>query len=140
MNSGQQPHSPAHGLGGAAGAATTAAGKALLTPYVLEPPEWRAPLIANKTPPLYPDFFPGSTALYPQSATQSGAHVPGVSRDSSQAGPAGSQFTPIAGVTASKEDELSETVAKLGFVNKAVVQVGVRILPRYVSQIRRLID
>lgn len=127
MSTGQQPHQPGqHGLGTSAGAAApppgSAAERTLLTPYILEPPEWRAPLLANKNPALYPDFFPGATALYPQLATQSAAHVPGVSRDSS-ATASGSHFTPVAGVTASKEDELNETVAKLGFVNKAVVQV-----------------
>lgn len=112
----QQPPQAGHGLG-------ALPDRTLLTPYVLEPPPWRAPLIANKTPALYPDFFPGATALYPQPASQSAGHVPGVSRDSSAAA-SGSHFTPVAGVTASKEDELNETVAKLGFVNRAVVQVS----------------
>lgn len=135
MNTGQQPLQSAQGSAGGASASGPASGsvadKTLLVPYVLEPPQWRAPLIANKSPSLYPDFFPGATALYPQSTTQSGVHVPGISRDSSHAGngPAGAHFVPVAGVTASKEDELSETVAKLGFVNKAVVQVGRYSLP-----------
>lgn len=97
-----------------------------LSLYTLDPPEWRAQLIANKEPRLYPDFFPGATALYPQSTTQTGSHVPGMSRDGSaaNAGAGGNQHVPIPGVTASKEDELSEHAVKLGFVNKAVVQVS----------------
>lgn len=123
-----QPHQAGHSLdtaaasGSAAASSSSAADRTLLTSYVLEPPEWRAPLLANKSPALYPDFFPGATALYPQLATQSAGHVPGISRDSS-AGASGSHFVPVGGVTVSKEDELNETVAKLGFVNKAVVQV-----------------
>jgi hypothetical protein len=123
MTYGQHLHQP--GLALAAGSSTATPGGTILKPYKLEPPEWRAPLIANKEPPLYPDLFPGATALYPQSSIQlANAHVPGVSRDSSASASSGSHhFIPVAGVTASKEDELSDTVTKLGFVNKAVVQV-----------------
>lgn len=100
---------------------------AVLQPYVLQPPSWRAPLLAtsNPAPPqsvAYPELFPGATALFPQQAASSGlgggsgVTYAGIGRDSSAA-------LGIVSASGAKEDDLNEQVVKTGFLNKPVVQV-----------------
>lgn len=107
-----------------------------LTLWHLEPPEWRLPLLSVAEPAstnanlpscvqsAYPEFFPGATALYPQpfsshsASTSSHGNYAGHGRDSSS-GQMG-----VAGVTMAREDDLSESVVKSGFVSRTHVQVS----------------
>lgn len=87
-----------------------------LVPYELQPPEWRPPLLLTRSgnEACYPELFPGTTALYPHA---NGNVPPAVLPGGPHPGTASTSATPA------KEDDLSESVVKSGFVNRAVIQV-----------------
>ena len=92
-----------------------------LVAYELQPPEWRPPLLLTRQgqEAAYPELFPGTTALYPNSINNAPAAVlPG----GPHPGTASTSATPA------KEDDLSESVVKSGFVNRAVIQVGLSFM------------
>ena len=100
------------------GAGSSLASPSLLSLYALEPPHWRLPL--TYATPAYPELYPGATALYPQTLSNTGqiqGKYAGQSRD------AANNDVGIVGVAKSTEEDLSETAVKNGFVNKPVVQV-----------------
>jgi hypothetical protein len=94
-----------------------------LVAYELQAPEWRPPLLLTRfgQEAAFPELFPGTTALYPHANNNAPAAVlPG----GPHPGTASTSATPA------QEDDLSESVVKSGFVNRPVIQVGVRVNQR----------